>query len=194
MSVSVTNTDAQVSGKTLVIAENAQTVSGLQTFDRDPSAPFAVSSNSAVVTNLDADKVDGADYAVSTWTPTIGGSGGQSGQVYTTQAGFYERIGKKVQVHGRVTLSTLGTVSGAVHIKGLPLTSDSTASSYGIAVIGLWQNMTSSFVWIGGYVDVNATSIILQGRTSAGTSSVTLAQADLSNTTDFIFMALYRSA
>lgn len=35
------------------------TQTGLITFDRDPSAPFAVTASSAVVTNLDADKLDG---------------------------------------------------------------------------------------------------------------------------------------
>lgn len=61
MSVSVLNTNASVSGKTVTINENADTVTGLKTFDRDPSAPFAVSSGSAVVVNLDADKLDGQD-------------------------------------------------------------------------------------------------------------------------------------
>ena len=35
------------------------TQTGLITFDRDPSAPFAVTASSAVVTNLDADLLDG---------------------------------------------------------------------------------------------------------------------------------------
>lgn len=35
------------------------TQTGLVTFDRDPSAPFAVTASSAVVPNLDADKLDG---------------------------------------------------------------------------------------------------------------------------------------
>lgn len=35
------------------------TQTGQITFDRDPSAPFVVTSGSAVVTNLDADKLDG---------------------------------------------------------------------------------------------------------------------------------------
>lgn len=39
------------------------TQTGLVTYDRDPSAPFAVVSGSAVVPNLDADKVDGKHYA-----------------------------------------------------------------------------------------------------------------------------------
>jgi hypothetical protein len=38
------------------------TQTGLITFDRDPSAPFAVSASSAKVNNLDADKLDGADW------------------------------------------------------------------------------------------------------------------------------------
>ena len=61
MSISVLNTDAGLSGKTLVTAEGTATVTGAHTFDRDPSAPFAVTSGSAVVTNLDADKWDGQD-------------------------------------------------------------------------------------------------------------------------------------
>lgn len=39
--------------------DSAETVTGLWTFDRDPNAPFAVSASSAVVPNLDADKLDG---------------------------------------------------------------------------------------------------------------------------------------
>jgi hypothetical protein len=57
--VAVTNTTSAISGKTVILAESDQTVTGLHTFDRDPSAPFAVSTSSAVVTNLDADKLDG---------------------------------------------------------------------------------------------------------------------------------------
>ena len=61
MSVAVANTTANVSGQTVELAERDQTITGLKTFDRDPSAPFAVSASSAVVTNLDADKVDGLE-------------------------------------------------------------------------------------------------------------------------------------
>lgn len=48
------------------------TQTGLITFDRDPSAPFAVTAASAKVTNLDADKLDGQDWTSPTiTTPTI---------------------------------------------------------------------------------------------------------------------------
>lgn len=61
MSISILNTDAGLSGTTLINAESTQTITGAKTFDRDPSPPFAVSSGSAVVPNLDADKVDGIE-------------------------------------------------------------------------------------------------------------------------------------
>lgn len=59
--VSVLNTDANLSAKTLITAEGTSTITGAKTFDLDPNPPFAVSSGSAVVTNLDADKLDGQE-------------------------------------------------------------------------------------------------------------------------------------
>lgn len=57
----IANNAAEMSGKLVMLADGAiaRTVTNLFTFDRDPSAPFAVSSGSAKVSNLDADKVDG---------------------------------------------------------------------------------------------------------------------------------------
>lgn len=54
----------------------AQTITGLKTFDRDPSAPFAVSVGSAKVANLDADLLDGrteAEFAALADNETITG-------------------------------------------------------------------------------------------------------------------------
>lgn len=75
MSISILNTDAGLSGKTLINLEDGQTVTGLKTYDRDPNPPFGVTSGSAVVANLDADKVDGIEAAAmgqlavaATWT------------------------------------------------------------------------------------------------------------------------------
>src|SRR5689334_3549832 len=52
------------------------------------------------------------DYEEGTWTPGIGGSGGQSGQAYSIQVGSYVKIGKRVFADFTITLSTLGTVTG----------------------------------------------------------------------------------
>tara|TARA_R110002110_G_scaffold104370_4_gene263244 strand:- start:942 stop:2294 length:1353 start_codon:yes stop_codon:yes gene_type:complete len=59
--IQVVNTDADLSGNTLVTEENAYTITGLHTYSRSTSAPFAVNSGAAVVANLDADKLDGVE-------------------------------------------------------------------------------------------------------------------------------------
>lgn len=61
MSVSILNTDAGTSGKTVDLLESDQTITGAKTFDRDPNPPFVVTSGSTKVTNLDSDKWDGYD-------------------------------------------------------------------------------------------------------------------------------------
>ena len=73
--ISVLNTSANLSGKTLLAAENDYTITGNMTYDRDPSAPFTVTASSAKVSNLDADKLDGVEGAAmgqlgvaATWT------------------------------------------------------------------------------------------------------------------------------
>ena len=59
----VANTAANLSGDTLLTAENSETKTGLLTFDRGAAtAPFAVAqATAAKVTNLDADKLDGLE-------------------------------------------------------------------------------------------------------------------------------------
>jgi hypothetical protein len=65
MAISVLNTNASLAGKTVTVNENADTITGLKTFDRGAAAaPFAVAqATAAVVPNLDADKVDGIQGA-----------------------------------------------------------------------------------------------------------------------------------
>jgi hypothetical protein len=228
LAISVLNTDAGLSGKTIVNAEDAQTITGAKNFDRDPSAPFTVSSGSAVVTNLDADKLDGLeatafvrvdgtnaltaglqfpasqnastnantldDYEEGSWTPTLAGSGGQSGQAYTTQVGRYIKVGKLVTCFGRLTMSTLGTVTGQVQISGLPFTSDNITNLYGDCHINYWNNLTSSLIQLSGQVLPNTAVVTLLGAAAAATGLSTLAQADLANTTDFIFKVTYQAS
>jgi hypothetical protein len=118
-SISVLNTDAGLSGKTIANTEDAQTVTGLKTFDRDPNPPFAVSSGSAVVTNLDADKLDGVNYASASYTPTVAGISG------ATISASYAQIGKRVTFE--VTL-TGGTGSGTTISISLPVTAERTGA------------------------------------------------------------------
>lgn len=57
----ISNNASDMANHIVMVADSGtpRTVTNLFTFDRDPSAPFAVSASSAKVTNLDADLLDG---------------------------------------------------------------------------------------------------------------------------------------
>lgn len=135
-----------------------------------------------------------APTAEGSWTPAIQGTGGQVGQVHSVQVGRWLKTGRLVFVQGRVTLTTLGTVTGSVQIGGLPFTSENTAQNYAAASIAFWNNLSVAKVHLLGYIEVNTTAIRLVGANAAALSSATdLVQADLSDTFSIGFSAVYRS-
>jgi hypothetical protein len=246
------------------------TQTGQITFDRDPLAPFVVTSGSAVVTNLDADKLDGQhgsyyqsasnlnagtvpdarfpatlpaasgvnltalnasnlgsgtipdarfpavipasgiafpstqvpsanantldDYEEGTWTPTIGGSGGQSGQAYDVQEARYIKIGSLVWAAFRVSLSTVGTITGDVQIKGLPFTAETgVLTNYPGSLF--WFGLASNWVHVNLRVLQNTTAAAVLGAAAAADSNVTpLTTSDLQVSSQFNGMIVYRGA
>lgn len=308
--VSVLNTDSGLSAKTLNTLESDQTITGAKTYDRDPSPPFIVTSGSAKVANLDADKLNGStwgaiaedivlatggnsirrstadaadngvialagggsasqtrgayinvygnenaelggmylfpgnvngsqvrivkndgnpsvvfdgqtglltlthgqlafpaaqnastsvnvldDYEEGSWTPVISGSGGTSGQVYSTQEGRYIKIGSMVWAAFHATLSTLGTITGNVQITPLPFTAETGVLQFYGGHVN-WTAMTTAVVSIPCYVTQNTAVIALHKHTGANVSSVStsLAQADLSATTALRGFVIYRAS
>jgi hypothetical protein len=141
--------------------------------------------------SADANTLD--DYEEGSWTPTIGGSGGQSGQVYSVQVGRYVKVGKLVTAQVSVTLSTLGTITGNVQIQGLPFTAENTTDLRSSCAIN-WASTTTAYVYLTGILNPNTTAITLAGATAAATALGNLAQADLSNTTFFTATISYRAS
>ena len=129
------------------------------------------------------------DYEEGTWTPTIGGSTSESGQAYSIQTGNYIKIGLYVFVTLRVDLSTLGTITGSVMIKGLPFAA---ASGQFTGNVGYFNNLTSNVSSLGSFTRSTFAQIEVYGV--VGTQAVgmlALVQADLSNTTIFIMSVGY---
>lgn len=127
------------------------------------------------------------------WTPSLTGSGGQSGQTYATQVGRYVKKDGEVFVHGRITLTALGTLTTSVRLSGLPFACDNVTG--GQAVLQCWfLNLTNAKVGIWGLVSPNTTFADLYTAGGAVTSLVALVQADLANTTDLVFSGTYRTA
>lgn len=127
-----------------------------------------------------------ADPAASTAiTPIITGNTSATGQAYSVQSCHWIREGKLIILQGQVTLSTLGTIVGAVLIQ---LNSLPVGPSGNVPItMGFWSNMTTSIEWLGGYLSASNNQIVLQMRTSPGVNVQSLVQGDLSNTSNFVF-------
>ena len=148
----------------------------------------AVQNASTNVNTLD-------DYEEGTWTPVIGGSGGQSGQAYTHQVGSYIKIGRQVTCWFDVLLSTLGTVTTNVQISGLPVASENVTNSHGGGAITFYSGMTSAVNAFYISVAPNTSVVAMNWAAGAATGSgAFLAQADLSNTTRFRGFVTYLAA
>ena len=103
--IQVANTDADLSGNTVVTEENAYTITGLHTFSRSTNAPFACISGAAVVAYLDSDKLDGQEgtyyLAAANATGTLAVNRGGTGAATFTDGGVLLGSGTSAISHCR---------------------------------------------------------------------------------------------
>jgi hypothetical protein len=147
----------------------------------------AAQSAAADVNTLD-------DYEEGTWTPAITGSGGGSGQTYTTQVGRYVKIGRLVTATFNIVLSAEGTITTDVLITGLPFTIENTANQLPPVHVTFFNGMESNLSYVGGYGNVNTTTARLFGQGAADTGMGALLTADISNTTQLVGMITYTAS
>lgn len=138
---------------------------------------------------------DLSDYAVGTWTPVIGGDGGQSGQAYSNQNGYYIKIGRLVFISYYVTLSTKGTITGTPWISGFPFANNSAGGAYSSGDICQWGPLNTTWVKIGLRIDPgNSAGYLFAAAAATTTLNTTLVVSDILNTTLFIGHAMYMTA
>lgn len=133
------------------------------------------------------------DYEEGSWTPVLGGSGGTSGQTYTTQQGRYVKVGKIVHVAFDLTLSAKGTITTNAQIQGLPFTS---ASGFQQAT-GLFYYNSLGTTWVNvmGLIQPSGTTAGVNGAAAASSSNAAnLTTADITNTTALIGAFSYIAA
>jgi hypothetical protein len=124
------------------------------------------------------------DYEEGTWTPVIGGDGGESGQTYVSTYGFYVKVGRQVTLTWQVKVSVKGTISGTyVQIKGFPFTSRADGSSSG--AIGFFASLATPYSTVSLYIDPSVTYAYVTGTTVAATTIAYLAPANIANNTTF---------
>ena len=134
-----------------------------------------------------------AIHTKGNWTPTIGGSTSESGQVYSAQAGTYHKFDDLVIAHFDLTLSTLGTITGVVQLKGLPFTAHAGMSIYG-SELSYFTNLTTAVVALTATPVGGSAAATLNSATAAAVSLNQLVQGDLSNTTRLAGVLIYNAA
>lgn len=135
------------------------------------------------IANAGANVLD--DYEEGTWTPVIGGSGGTSGQVYSTQIGDYVKIGRFVACSLFAGLSTKGTITTNLQIQGLPFTISNTTGGAAWVTLARFANLATTWVTLLMSTLNNTTTADVLGLAAASTANTTnLVTADVSNTTE----------
>jgi hypothetical protein len=81
-------------------------------------------------------------YEEGTWIPVVGGSNGESGQVYQYQTGTYTKFGRLVVAHAHVQYSNQGTINGNLQLKGLPYPSGGAGGGFLAGSVGFFSNLT----------------------------------------------------
>jgi len=131
-------------------------------------------------------------YDVGTFAPTIEGATiGGTGWGYSLQAGSYTRIGNKVFVEGRVTLSALSVdATGQIKIGSLPFPIPNINNNRSVANV-IISTLTTSVVTTTGTAQVGSNGILLLIKTAASVSYSSLTLANLASTTSFDFSLTY---
>jgi hypothetical protein len=122
------------------------------------------------------------DYEKGTWTPIIGGTGGQSGQSYSTQEGNYVKVGVLASYNFNVQLTAKGTITTQAMIGGFPFSS---GSVHGGGSIGLSSGLATAVVSLELLVQAGLTYGPIYKRTGAQVSDALLIGADIANDTQF---------
>ena len=104
------------------------------------------------------------DYEEGTWTPSVGGTA-----TYTTQTGFYTKIGQMVTLQFEITINAIGT-GDTVNISGVPFSGGSNLDSG--CNIYYFSGLASNVVFVGSYLN---SSVIALRSTAAAASSVNAA-------------------
>jgi hypothetical protein len=163
------------------------TTNGLS-FENGKGIDFSATSNGSGTTTSEILK----DYEEGTWTPSFGGTGGQSGQVYVTQDGTYTKVGRLVTYSGNIALSTLGTITGFVKINGLPFTALGTPSIKPATTIA--YNTTITTIPASDAYGANAFMYLYKQSQTNPTTTTQLSQADLTDTTVWCVNGFYYTA
>jgi hypothetical protein len=140
---------------------------GYKTFNAGLAGNYQIRFAATPVLSTDPNTID--DYEEGSWTPVLGGFGGQSGQSYSAQQGYYQKIGNRVYFTFKVTLTAKGSIGLEAVVAGLPFTIAGFAG-YGAGYISDFQNLGVSVSMLSIFPDPNNTMFAFRRTTAAAAS------------------------
>ena len=129
------------------------------------------------------------DYEEGTFTPTITFGNASTGITYTTNEGFYTKIGSQVFLTGIIILSSKGAATGFADIKGFPFTVQNANGANSAASLK-FNNISFSGAFQG-TAPINTTQIGLTQITLLGVVT-DLTDTNFSNNSSITFSVNYR--
>jgi hypothetical protein len=124
------------------------------------------------------------------WTPTITFGGGATGITYTTQLGFFYKLGALSFYSADVKLSNKGSSVGGIQIEGMPVFANAGGTCNGGFLLGCSNVTFGTQVFLGAGVDPGANAIKIFKSTSGGTIA-DLQDSDCSNTSEFLVAGFF---
>jgi len=153
--------------------------------------PAGVTLGTSAGTYAAANTLD--DYEEGTWTPSLSAGGNTDATFGANNGGGYTKIGNKVHLQGRLSVNSIGSLSGPISLTGFPFTS---SSSHNMSVISVGR-ATSLAITAGqsitGWVSQGVTYSELQ-RWDAAAGTTDLTAAELSAGADVMFIVEYLAA
>jgi parallel beta-helix repeat protein len=140
---------------------------GYKNFNAGLSGNYQIRFAATPILSADPNTLD--DYEEGTWTPVLGGAGGQSSQTYSNQVGHYQKIGNRVYFTFSATLTAKGSISLEAVLSGLPFSISGTVNQ-GAGFITDFENLGVSVSMISIVPDPNDTQYLFRRTTAAAAS------------------------
>ena len=130
------------------------------------------------------------DYEEGTWTIGVSFDGNAVGITYSSNAGYYTKIGNTVTISGYMCLTSKGSSTGIARITGLPFTVVNNSAGYTAAPVSLIGGITFAGQFQA-WTAVNTTTIELWEITGTGIKTG-IEDTDFANNSEIIIGCIYR--
>jgi len=135
--------------------------------------------------------ITGLDYEEGTWTPDYRNDADATGVTYVTSENkaYYTKVGRQINIYGRVALTNCGSASGSPRVYGLPFTCSS--DDFSIYPVVLYYSLITHSGSVQSYIYKGEAHFTVAEVNDSG-SRTDLSNSDVDNNTFFGFSGSYQ--